>query len=970
MTTIQATGAMQRRRLGRTDLHLSVVGFGTCQLQMVPEEQAVATLLRGFELGVNWVHADLGYGGVETIVARAIRESGRKDILPVANGWGTVERVEEAYARVCKAYGLDRLELFGLSCIDDDDLILKLDVWGPNGIVARLQQMKREGRIGATWVSTHGEPAYVERLLECGAFDSIMMAWNPLGFHLLSSDARQEGKPREDLVENGRRIFARAAELGVSLLIMKPFAGGLLVPGKAFPPHHRYSRERTPLRATDVLRSILAMPGVTAVLPGTASVEEAQENASSGHAPIGVSPAVEQTIVTTAQQMRTEVCSRCGDCEPTCSKGLPISWLFRDAYLWSYGTEFFEALDRRHYLKLHPDTTLACASCTDQSCVCPQGIEIPTALAEAHAQVLSLRERGLMHTSPAEAETFLRRGHLTARLLVAEVPERLDAGARSVCRIWLENRSDRVWLPQEVHVRAVAGSTPLAEARLRHEVAPGERAFFAFELFAPIRAGETQVDYELVRLDPETFEDHCTWLARKPLVVTAAQPKPTRQAQAAASETVADPEAVAWRELTAAHPWIWTPTRGVTGHETGDSFPVFVDRAEGCRIWDARGREYIDYTMAWGTTVLGYGHPKLQRAVAEAMRAPPLLAFPRASQRDVVRLLLEDFPGVRHVAFGKNGSDVCTLAARLCRVHTGRRVILYSGYHGWGDFWAEQHGFERTGIPDRDPPLIHRFRFNDTAGFLELFERHRDDLAGVMLEPSGPWGGNEVGHEPDADQRFLETLRETTASVGALLVFDEIITGYRYPQGSVQRARNVLPDLTCLGKALASGMPLSALLGRGDVMERSYHRSLYGPTFQAEAWSFAAARATIQVFRSENVGDRVWRHGEALRQGIEAALAAAGITGVVKGPPFRMSLFLAEPDGERRLRQRTLLQQELLRRGIMIYNNGVMVPCLAHDETTLARTVAVFGEALGLVAEATADDSLDRRIVIPLLQDM
>lgn len=980
---------MRKNRLGSTDLKLSAVGFGTCQLQMVPEAQAVATLVRGFELGVNWVHADLGYGGVETLVARAIAQSGRKDVIPVANGWGSTARMEEAFQHTCRAYGKDRLELFGLSCIDDDDLILKHDVWGKHGMVARLQQMRREGRIGATWCSTHGEPAYVERLIESGAFDAIMLAYNPLGFHALTYDAKQEGKEYEDVAENARRIFPLALARKVGLLIMKPLAGGLLVPSKAFPQRKRFSREAEPLTARDILRSILVMPGVTAVVPGTASVEEAEENARAGHEPIEVAPRVTRGLTDTVTQMRTELCSRCGECEPTCSKQLPISWMFREGYVWSYTADVFDAIDRHHYFHLHPSTTLACHTCTNRSCECPYGISIPDALTDVHAQVLDMRDKGVMHPPPAEADAHTRRGHVAARVLLVDVPKDLAPGANGTCRLWLENAGQQPWRPATgadggtpLYLRAMAGDYPLAECALRITVAAGERAFFAFDMRAPMHAGTLAVEYQLVTPGHDDRPERATAVAERPLAVGAA-PAPSAPAETypcgtpkarpvpvAVELPAADRDTAVWKQLHALHPWSYTPTQGMAMGPGGASFPLIVDRAEGCRIWDLRGREYLDYTMAWGTTVLGYGNPHVQQALAAAMRAPPLLAYPRSIQAEVVTMLAEDFPGVTKVAFGKNGSDVCTLAARLCRSYTGRKTILYCGYHGWGDFWVEQHGFGRTGVPEHDPHLIHRFRFNDTAGFLQLFERHRSDLAGVMLEPSGPWGGNEVGQEPDVEQAFLETLRKATRSVGALLIFDEIITGYRYLQGSVQKARGVIPDLTCLGKALASGMPLSALLGRGDVMEVAFGKTHYGPTFQAEAWSLAAAKATIEVFRREPVAEHVWRQGEALRVGVEAALRDAGLAGAMKGPPFRMSLVLGEADVARRHRQRTLLQQELLQRGISIYDNGVMLPCFAHDDDTLARTLAAFRDALALVATATADGSLERRLVIPLLREM
>jgi predicted aldo/keto reductase-like oxidoreductase len=208
-----------------------------------------------------------------------------RDVIPVINGWANPGKLDELHAHACRVYGKDRLELFGISCIDDDDLLLKNDVWGERGMVAHLLEMKRQGRIGATWCSTHAEPAYVRRLVECGAFDAIMLAYNPLGFHALSYHARSEGKEYEDLAANAREIFPLAARAGVSLLVMKPLAGGMLVRSKAFPQHKRFSSETQHLTASEILRTILQMPGVTAVVPGTASVEEAEENARAGHEP-------------------------------------------------------------------------------------------------------------------------------------------------------------------------------------------------------------------------------------------------------------------------------------------------------------------------------------------------------------------------------------------------------------------------------------------------------------------------------------------------------------------------------------------------------------------------------------------------------------------------------------------------------------------------------------------------------------
>ena len=369
---------MQYRRVGSSDVRLSVVGFGTCQLRLVPEEQALATLKRGFDLGVNWVHVSPDYCGAEELAARAIRESGR-DVIPVSDGSGTMEHFEGVFENTCRIFGRRRLPLWGISCIDDQEFVGH-DVWGEHGMVESALRKKREGRIDALFCSTHAPPEYVERLIESGCFDAVMLAYNPLGFHVLSYYAKAETKIYEDLAGTRERILGLAKQRGVGLLVMKPLAGGLLGRSKAFPPHELLAREREAIEAHEVLRYVLAQDGVTAVVPGTASVAEAEENALAGHVPIELAPERVNALESRVAAMRATLCSRCGKCEPTCSRGLPISWMFRDAYMWMNPSDTFDAVGRLHYFHLHPEAALACATCTERTCTCPQGLDVPLQL--------------------------------------------------------------------------------------------------------------------------------------------------------------------------------------------------------------------------------------------------------------------------------------------------------------------------------------------------------------------------------------------------------------------------------------------------------------------------------------------------------------------------------------------------------------------------------------------------------------
>jgi len=238
-------------------------------------------------------------------------------------------------------------------------------------------------------------------------------------------------------------------------------------------------------------------------------------------------------------------------------------------------------------------------------------------------------------------------------------------------------------------------------------------------------------------------------------------------------------------------------------------------------------------------------------------------------------------------------------------------------------------------------------------------------LAAVMLEPSGPAEGIQ-GPVQDADRDFLAALAEMTRKAGALLIFDEILTGYRYPSGSVQKATGIVPDLACFGKALANGMPLSALVGRADIFQRAAERIHYGPTFKGELYSFAAARAAIWIYRNEPVAQTVWDYGTRLRDGINDLCRRLGIAANCLGPPFRMALHFDEPNPERLGLKRTLYIQELLKSGIITYN-GVMLPSYAHDDRVFDRTLTGIEKALETVSAAAQQGDFHAYIEIPLL---
>ena len=479
------------------------------------------------------------------------------------------------------------------------------------------------------------------------------------------------------------------------------------------------------------------------------------------------------------------------------------------------------------------------------------------------------------------------------------------------------------------------------------EVGPREQVVVHFPLRTPAAVGRHTISIDLVEQGVSSFSA----LGVRPLVVEIRTDAVARDASAELYE-----------EATRITPWHYQPTRGIQLASDGGRYPLFAARASGCHLWDPEGRRYLDYVMGWGSALLGYNHPEIVAAIRDAMDCAPVVPLAHPREVEVARMLVEDIPCAEMVVFGKNGSDVCTLAARVARVFTGRTTILYCGYHGWGDWWVEQVGFAASGVPDRPRPLVHRFRFNDLADFTRLFEQHRGDLAAVMLEPAGP--GEDGGLREDADRGFLESIAAMTREARALVVYDEIMTGFRHPGGSAQKGTGVVPDIACFGKGLAAGMPLSALVGRADVLQRAMAHTHYGPTYRGEVYSLAAARAALGIYRREPVAEHVRRHGEALRAGVQALCVEHNVAARMVGPAFRMGLSFAERDPRRLALKRSLYTQELLRAGLVTYD-GVMLPSYAHDDEAEAAALTAIGRALSVVGRADREDALHRYVEIP-----
>ena len=299
----------------------------------------------------------------------------------------------------------------------------------------------------------------------------------------------------------------------------------------------------------------------------------------------------------------------------------------------------------------------------------------------------------------------------------------------------------------------------------------------------------------------------------------------------------------------------------------------------------------------------------------------------------VAEAIVEMVPCAEMVRFGKNGSDATAGAVRLARAFTNRDRIAVCGYHGWQDWYIGTTARNR-GVPQATRDLTHTFTYNDPQSLHALLNAHPGEFAAVILEPMN------VSYPVDG---FLEAVKELAHKHGALLVFDETITGFRYANGGAQELFGVTPDLATFGKGLANGYPVSAVAGRGDVM-KLMEEIFFSFTFGGETLSLAAALATMTKLRREPVTETLRKRGETIMQGTKALIAKHGIGDFLSlsGHPSWSLMAFKDAAPYTQWQIKTLFMQEVLARGILTFGSHNM--SYAHGETEAARLLTVYDE--------------------------
>jgi len=290
---------------------------------------------------------------------------------------------------------------------------------------------------------------------------------------------------------------------------------------------------------------------------------------------------------------------------------------------------------------------------------------------------------------------------------------------------------------------------------------------------------------------------------------------------------------------------------------TAEHFPSYIEKAKGAYVWDLDGNKYVDYIASLAPVNIGYSIDRINSKIRDQLEKGILFSLPSSNEVELSEMLIEKIPGAEMVRFLKTGAEVTSAAVRIARLVTGRDMVLSCGYHGWHDWWSAK--INARGIPQCYRDLIADFQFNNFDQLMQLLDQYDGKVACIFLTPA------EYGAEPK--NGFLHKIRQLSDERNILLIFDEIVTGFRWAMGGAQEKYGVIPDLAAIGKGMANGMPIAAVVGKKQYMSLA-PETFITSTYASEALSIVASIETIRILEQENIIPKLYRLADALRKGL------------------------------------------------------------------------------------------------------
>ena len=376
--------------------------------------------------------------------------------------------------------------------------------------------------------------------------------------------------------------------------------------------------------------------------------------------------------------------------------------------------------------------------------------------------------------------------------------------------------------------------------------------------------------------------------------------------------------------------------------------PAFLDRGLGAHVWDVDGNEYIDTVLGLGAVTIGYHDPEINEAIQKQLEKGISFTLPNTLEVKLAEKLVKILPAAGMVRFVKNGSDATSAAVRLARAFTGRDLVLSYGYHGWHD-WFIGITENNRGVPKSVQALTLDFPYNNLEAFQKLLDQYRGKIAAVIMEP--------VQLELP-NPGYLESIRELTRKNGIVLIFDEVVTGFRYALNGAHGYFGVTPDLACFGKGMANGASISALVGKSEILRLLDDGVFVSMTFGGDAIAIVSALETIQILERKESYPHLWNLERLLVDGIGRLIEKSGLakTAYTRRFPAHTALLFQSVDGRATsLDLQSYFQQEVLKKGVLYL--GVHNLCLAHTEEDIHSILNAYAYGLEKVADFLRSDT-------------
>ena len=377
--------------------------------------------------------------------------------------------------------------------------------------------------------------------------------------------------------------------------------------------------------------------------------------------------------------------------------------------------------------------------------------------------------------------------------------------------------------------------------------------------------------------------------------------------------------------------------------------PSFIERGEGCYLYDVDGNKFIDFVCALGPITIGYNVEEINNAVKAQLDKGISFSLQAEAEVELAEKIIDIIPCAEMVRFVKNGGDATTAAIRLARAYTNRDLVALSGYHGMHD-WSIGSTENNKGIPEEISNLTKTFEYNNIKSLEKLFETYPNEIAAVILEPIQANG-------PKDD--FLEKVKELTHENGAILIFDEVVSGFRYALGGASEYFDIVPDMAAFGKGMGNGLPISAVAGKKEIMKQIEEGIFVSTTFGGEALSLAGSLAALKILEKPGVYEHIWNLGSILKEGLENLIKEYELEDVilVSGLPPHCGVEFEDLGSLDYLDINSIYSEAMINNGIITV--GINNINLSHTEKEINAYLSAAEEAMANIKKAIEQDSTD-----------